>query len=336
MTQARRPCVRLARTFVSFSISAAALAGLRAAPLPDGLRLTSAANVTLRQTPTAGAPAVGQLPLGTELTDVGPPGMDKTWIRVRASDGREGWVMTSLTRRLDPIWRWTTYDQIIADRLARKGDGFPAAVELVTFIDRVLPEYTNPDGRAQVEYNRLRAIAAAVRAIPFNHGRREPYAAWLKSWSAVVVYDEPGGRWLMADTAIWSLHARSSKAPVADAVAWFAVTNGLGGECEGYLPCYVDWRNRLEGEYLRRHPDGRHADAAVAAVKGTIDRLSAPPRPREAFAFEPGRDCRDLTRSLDALGKAVGATRAEDKDAALASLATLGKFCSSDRDLSRR
>jgi hypothetical protein len=328
MTQHPRSSVSGTRyAFILVVSSAAAIAGLQAAPLPDGSRLTSVANVTLRQTPAPGAPAVGQLPLGTELADAGPPGMDKTWIRVRAADGLEGWVLANMTKRIDPVWRWTTYDEIVADRLARKGDGFPAAVELVNFIDRVAPEYTNPDGRAHIELDRMRALSAALSAIPAKGDRREPYASWLRSQSALVIYDEPGKRWLLSDKAIWELQARSSKTPSADPIAWLAVTNGLNGECEGYLPCYVDWRNRLEGEYLRRHPDGAHASDAVTSISRTVGQLAAPARPHEAFQFDRGRDCRDLTASLEALTKAVQVTRTADKETALTSLGSLKRLC---------
>ncbi len=328
MTQPRGPrALTQLFAFIFVSCSAAALDGLRAAPLSDGLRITAATNVTLRQTPAAGAPAVGQLPLGTEVTNVGPPGMDKTWIRVKAADGREGWLLSSLTRPIDPNWRWTTFDQIVVDRLARKGDGFPAAVELVSFIDRVSKEYTNPDGRAQIAWYRLRAVSAALAAIPFNHGRREPYATWLGGQASVATYDEPGGRWILSDKAIWDLHARSAKAPVADEIAWLAVTNGLGGECEGLLTCYLDWRNQLEGEYLRRHSEGRHAGEAVATIKRVVDRLTAPAKPGSAFDFDAKRDCRELGIKHDALANAVQSTRAPEKDAALASLAALKRVC---------
>jgi hypothetical protein len=307
-------------------ISAAAASGLRAAQLSDGLRITTAANVTLRQTPVAGASAVGQLPLGSEVVDVGPPGMDKTWVRVKDTAGREGWLQSSLTRRLDPTWRWTAYDAVVADRLARKGDGFPAAVELVAFIDRVLPEYTNAEGRAQMELSRLRAVSAALGAVPRRSADREPYASFLKSQSALVVFDEPGGRWMISDKAIWALHVKVARTPSAEPIAWLAVTNGLRGECEGYLPCYVDWRNQLEGEYLRRHPDGAHAGQAVSTITTVTERLAAPGK--SAFQFDRDRDCRDLNRSLEALTKAVQVSQTGGKDAALTGLGSLKKLCS--------
>lgn len=142
-----------------------------------------------------------------------------------------------------------------------------------------------------------------------------------------MVYDEPGGRWMVSSAAIWDLQARHARTSSADDIAWFAVTNGLGGECEGHLTCYLQWRDRLQGEYLRRQPGGRHAEEAVGAIKDLADLLVQPRKPNEAYEFDRARDCRDLTASIDALTAAVKATRAANRDAAIASLATLRKIC---------
>lgn len=330
MTRARRLITFASALILVFSTSIASRA---AAPdrIPSGIidstRITVAANTTLRALPSPTAEAVAQLPLGTELTDAGPAGLDKTWLRVKASDGREGWIVASLTKPLDPNWRWTTFDRIIADRLGRKGDGFPALVELVAFIERVAPEYTDPDGRARVEFSRLRATAAAAATIPFKGGSREPYASWLKARTSDVVYDEPGGRWMLNDRPIWAAHARAGSSPVTDDLAWFAVTNGLGGECEGYLPCYLNWRNRLQGEYLRLHPVGQHAEEAVGVIRETTDRLGAPAKPHEAYQFDRAKDCKEFGASMDALTAAVKGTRVANRDATLASLGALRQIC---------
>jgi len=142
-------------------------------------RITVAANVTLRALPSMTAAAVAQLPLGTELIDAGPADLDRTWLRVKIADGREGWLRGNLTKTIDPAWRWPAFDRLIAERLGRKGDGFAAQAELVAFIDRVAPEYTDPEGRARIDLARLRAIQAALGSMPFDAGRREPYAAWI-------------------------------------------------------------------------------------------------------------------------------------------------------------
>ena len=50
-----------------------------ASPQGDSTRITAAANVTLRVMPSPDAAAVTQLPLGTELVETGPAGLEKTW-----------------------------------------------------------------------------------------------------------------------------------------------------------------------------------------------------------------------------------------------------------------
>ena len=207
MTVSFRPFFFISAFVLVFASPIAARESGPASP-GDLLRITAAANVTLRALPAAGADAMAQLPLGTEVVNAGPSGLDKTWIRVKTSDAREGWVLASLTRPLDPVWRWPVFDGIIADRLGRKGDGFPAFVELIAFIERVTPEYSDPDGRARLELSRVRALSSALAAIPKSAGRREPYAAWLTSRKADVVYDEPGGRWMLNGPMIWERHAR--------------------------------------------------------------------------------------------------------------------------------
>lgn len=290
-------------------------------------RVTAAANITLRATPAPNATAIAQLPLGTELTDAGPAGLDKTWIRVRLADNREGWLLSNLTRPLDPIWRWPTFDRIISERLGRKGDGFAASAELVGFIERVAPEYTDPDGRGRIELARLRALSAALKSVPMTGGRREPYASWLTSRKTDVIYDEPGGQWILADVPIWEVHARQVKTTSADDIAWFAVMNGVAGECEGSVTCYMSVLNRTKGEYLRRHPAGTHAAEALASLRQTADLVSVPPRAGAAYEFDKKRDCRDLTTALDALTAAVQGTRSEGRDTTLASLAALKRMC---------
>jgi hypothetical protein len=309
-----------------FALLFAAPVPLASSPQGATARIVVAANVTLRALPSATAAPVAQLTLGTETTAAGPSGFDRTWVRVRLTDGREGWVLATLTRTLDPDWRWPTYDRIIEERLARKGDGFPALAELVAFVERVAPEYTDPDGRARVDLWRLRATAAAARAIP-SQWNREPYASWLKAHEGDVIRHELAGEWILSNQAILALHTRHAATSWADDLAWLAVTNGLTGECEGVLTCYLDGYNRLQGEYLRREPAGRHATEAVGAIKGLADLLLAPREPKQAYVFDAARDCRDLTAELDALAAAVKGTHADNRDAALARLADLRQLC---------
>ena len=300
---------------------------VRAGTQTDATRITSATNVTLRAMPAADATVIAQLPLGTELVDAGPAGLDKTWVRVRLADSREGWLLATMTRPLDPVWRWPTFDKIISDRLGRKGDAFPAAAELLAFIERVAPEYTDPDGRGRIELARLRAMASAAASLPRNAQRREPYAGWLAARKGDVVYDEPGGRWLVAGPTIWETHARQSATTSADDMAWFAVTTGVPSDCEGHITCYLDVHNRLHGEYLRRHPFGKRAAEAVSMIKGTADIVTAPMKSGAAYALDKKSECRNLTTTVDALTGALQGTRGPDRDAAIASLGRVRDLC---------
>ena len=332
-SRSRRPFVSASLSFILVvsSLIVCTLGAQAATPIPpignDTNRITAATNITLRATPAPDAVAIAQLPLGTELVDAGPAGLDKTWIRVRLADNREGWILSNLTRTLDPVWRWPTFDRIISERLGRKGDGFAASAELLAFIERVAPEYTDPDGRGRIELARMRAMAATLNTIPMSGNRREPYATWLASRKTEIVYDEPGGRWIFTPDALWNAHAQQFKTTSADEIAWFAIGNGLPGECEGSVACYLVARNRLHGEYLRRHPGGAHAAEAVVVLKDTADRLGAAPKAGAAYKFDKKTDCRDLTTAIDALTAAVQGTRVEGREAAVASLATLKRSC---------
>jgi len=319
---------RSVRALVSLlcGLSAGGVVAVRAAA-GDPIRITAVANLTLRAMPSADAPAVAQLPLGTEVTEAGPLGLEKTWLRVRLSDAREGWVQARLTLALDPAWPWPTFDEIIARRLGRRGDGFSANAELVAFIERVLPEYTDPEGRARVELSRLRALTTTLESLPAGGDRREPFASWLATRQREVVFDEPGAKWILASDAIWALHATQAGTSMADDIAWFAVATGIAGECEGRLPCYLDARNRLQGEYLRWHPGGRHAADAVGAIARTARALAAPSASRASYVFDRTTDCQAVVVSVDALAAAVKGSRVVSSEPALESLSAIRRGC---------
>ena len=126
----------------------------------------------------------------------------------------------------------------------------------------------------------------------------------------------------MRHDAGWRLHDRHRASSSADALAWQVVTGGIGGECEGYVPCYANVMNWLEGEYLRRHPAGAHVSEALTRVRDGLRQsmdLVAGPRPLDG-ALTPATDCEDLAAGLDPLlvamravtGPAAGAPEGRD------------------------
>ena len=309
----------------TLTLAALVAAGSTALAQSPPLRLIAASNVTVRQTPSVQAPAVTQLPLGTEVAEAGDADLDKTWVHVVTPDGKDGWVLARLTRRLDPFWKWQTQEQVITERLARRGDGFAARVELLEFIERVADSFSDPETRARMDLYRLQALQQVLSAVPSSHATREPYTSWFARYQTWTAPHEPAAAWRLTNDAIWKVHDSREGTTAADEIAWLAVTAGVGGECEGHLPCYVEWRNRLQGEYLRRHPAGAHVPEAVSGIAQTAARFDASPA---RYTFEPEQDCAPLTASLDALTSAIrSASAAPDREAALAALADIRERC---------
>jgi hypothetical protein len=321
MSRAARVCISLIVIFV-------VLPRVNVEGRLPPLRLIAAANVTVRKMPSAQAPVVAQLPLGTEVSEAGGADLDKTWVHIYTPDGKEGWVKASLTRPLDPATKAATQEKVIANRLTRNGDGFRAGVELVNFIERIADSFTDAESRARMDLYHLKALQQTLSAIPFNAAKREPYASWLNDHKEVAFYDEPGGEWMLNYDAIWKIHEARAKTSAADEIAWFSTTVGLGGECEGYLPCYFDARDRLLGQYLRTHPAGAHVNDAIAGIGETAILLSAPPGPGFAYEFDPAKDCSAVVASIDALRRAIeGAKTSPDREATLTSLAYVRRKC---------
>jgi len=318
----RRPfTVLFALFFAVFAIEP--IAGRTA----DAVRITAATNITMREAPNATAPVLAYLPLGTEVIEAAPMGMDKTWLLVRLPDNRQGWVLANLTRPLEPSRRWTTIERIVTERLGRQGDSFAAIVEVASFIERVSGAIPESEMAARFDLYRLRALNAALAVVGKGQGTAEPYVTWLGSYSNLFVYDEPARRWMLSNAAVWKIHDLHPTTAAGDDIAWIATTTGLPGECRGSLTCYVQTLNRLHGEYLRKYPAGRHAAEAVDAIKTTADRLTSTTGSKLLYSLDRTRDCGTLSGTLDELRTAVTSTSAPPKDAALQSLATLRGLC---------
>jgi hypothetical protein len=322
MTAARHPLPGLLITLAIAAATTAVAAGAH-----DAVRMTAGTNLTLRQTPNADAPVIAFLPIGTEVTESGPAGMDKTWLRVRLVDNREGWLLANLTRVVEPGRRTATVEGIVVDRLGRRGDGPPATIELADFIEREASSVSEPQTSARFDLYRLRAVSCVLTTIRLNLGKRDPYLSWLDRHKALIAYDEPGGRWILSNAAIWQIHDQHPDAAAADEIAWLAATNGLAGECGGKLVCYVDALNKLHGEYLRRHPTGRHADEAVAKIKDASTQLGAPGIAHPLYVFDKSRDCAPLLKAVDGLSAAISASSGAGKTEAGQSVNGLRSAC---------
>ena len=224
----------------------------------------------------------------------------------------------------------TAIESVIRERLSdrERGDAaFHEAAELVDLIERTAAGLTKQEDRARFAFYRLRAMKNAIDAID-----DEPSAAarqWIAAHDAEMAYNEFGARWMLNPAFVLSTHDTYRKTAAADDIAWLFVENGIAGECEGYVPCYVGWQNLLNGEYLRRYPRGRHADSSAVDVarslNGVMDNLEA--SPAVLREFDPARHCRDLHENLDPLVAAIRASRSTRKSDALAAVDRFARLC---------
>jgi len=276
--------------------------------------ITSASNVRLRSAPGTDAATVAMLPLGTELSLTSPDRMEG-WIPVRTlgEEAQQGWVDGSLILPVSAATYPDVVAGLIAGRLAREGDGFGARVELLDLIESALQRDWSPDDAAHLELQRLRALQGVLATIPFRRLRwEEPVREWVASRSDEIRYNEPGGHWIIRHELILALDDEHRSTDAADEIAWFAVTNGLGGECEGHLVCYMQWVDKLQGEYLRREPGGRYVEEAAARVRWVVGDDFSPVEPTRYF-FDPERECGALAAVIASLESAVSNSSVSDR-----------------------
>lgn len=180
--------------------------------------------------------------------------------------------------------------------------GYPLKARVTAFDERErqLAAARGVEARGQAALEWLQALKGLLAAVPIERTDDPIYRTWLDAHDVLVVYSEPADEWLIQDDVVWTLHDEHRNSAAADEIGWIAVTNGLSGECEGHIPCYAYSLNHLEGEYLRRHPNGRHRVEALeqigAALRSVVDDLLSR-QDRSDFLKIPD-DCADLSASL--------------------------------------
>ena len=202
-------------------------------------------------------------------------------------------------------------EQEAVQALRADAKSFPSLAALVARLQAGSERAPDAEQRGRLALLWLRSVRSLLATIPFDAPAGERHREWVERHEAVVVYSEPAGRWLIIPDVVWRAHAVHKPTQSAEAIAWFAVENGYPGECEGYIPCYANIMNWLDGEYLRRHPGGGHASEAVARVQASLAqavRLLAGKTPEDYL--NPRTDCGDLKAGLVPLRAAITASNA--------------------------
>jgi SH3 domain-containing protein len=302
-------------------------------------RITNGTNVRLRAAPQSTAAIMVELLLGTELAVLAQSGVaSESWLRVRTNDGREGWLLGRLTTPIDSAHYLQTIERITKEQLAAhakvSATSFEARLQLFDLIERTSKRSGDRDAVARLALLRLYSLQDVLGRIPIRESQltadsHDRYQRWLRAHLDESRYDEPAGSWMVDPEHVKLVHDEYPDTAVGDDIGWFYVTNGLFGECEGDVPCYVGRTNELEGWYLRTHPMGNHADDANAqlAVKlnGAMDNLKR--FPRVLAEFDPRKRCGELHASLDPLRAAVSASTSGRKGEAVAAIDRFAQLC---------
>jgi hypothetical protein len=312
-----------------------ALAAAHAGAAGDERRITNASSVRLRSAPVTNASIAAELPLGTELIALERKDAADPWYRVQSDDGRNGWVLGRWTTPLDPGRRDQTIESIVLARLSRRspvrgdGESFSTRLQLFDLIERTAARLKDGEAQARFALYRLRSLNDVALGVPFGRSDSDPYRSWIRAHREEVAYDEPGGSWMVDASYVMQTHEKYRDTAAADDIAWFLVTNGVRGECEGDVPCYIDKQNQLNGQYLRWHPHGRYVDESNADIarrlNGVMDNLRAFPLVLQEF--DPGTRCGELHTSLDPLVAVVTATTSARKAEALAAADRFTQLC---------
>src|SRR5262245_17136009 len=166
-------------------------------------RMTIASAVRLRSAPNLTASVIDTLPIGILLDDAEPSGVAQQvngrkdyWYKVRTPGNKEGWVLGSLTRVVDPKRLDNAYVELTRKRLGPTAGKleFSDWVDLAAFCKRAAATVKAGEARGELELGYLRATSNALTYIPdeWRESLVGPYGSFVDSMGKTVYYDELG------------------------------------------------------------------------------------------------------------------------------------------------
>jgi len=302
-------------------------------------RMVVATNVVCRAEAGRSGTPVASLDLAERLTvrrttTVGPDTMDTADTADTAD--MAGWLLVDSPHRYGECWVYapltTPYDPgrpedalAAVARHALEADG--ARSEDWVRVENLLrepPFGIDVDASSELSLLELQVIDGALSTIDRWVVDRDPLKrAWILSHADVVRANEPGGNGYVERAEYWELHDRFADTEWADELAWQAASQPVGGDCEGFLNCYL--QRMLEGvaEYWGRHPAGAHVSDAVAEARDrariVVERACGGPESEVSIEI------------LDELRESLGPVAEEAKRPFLSDLDAIERRCRSVR-----
>lgn len=241
-------------------------------------RISTTSGIRLRSAADAGAAEVAKIDVGIILTvlEKSPSpqtigGKEDFWYRVRTPDNAEGWLFGAFTAEWDPAREMEIVRTFAHPTITADPPQFPELADLVKMLTK--RGAASKDQAVMTEMNllRYRAIARAAEAVPREKQGEAPYKQWIAAQGDQLIYSEVGAAWYVNVEQLWYMESANHELPIAEEIAWYAANAPLTGECEGLLDCELSLLKVTYVQYLDRHPNGAHAEAALQAITNALD-----------------------------------------------------------------
>jgi hypothetical protein len=230
--------------------------------------------VNMRSKSKRNARRVGQLKFGTVVKELARSNRQEKigstkdyWYQIEKSNGKKGWIFGTLSIPFDAKQKGEIYLQIAQKRLQEKLNR-SNQIDLLNFLTRAKEEVQFPAETVELALLHLSSLQKTLEQLDMDKQNKPPLAAWLKKQEQeeLIFYNEIGGNWIINADVFWRLHEAYYPLPVAESIAWAGANAPLGGECENFLECSLEWTNRTTAKYLKYHPTGKYAEEALEQI----------------------------------------------------------------------
>lgn len=298
---------------------------IQSKPAPQQSLIVSGFNVYARENPSATATVIDQLIFGVIVRATNRSESEETiadrkafWHKVVLPNGKTGWIFGAFLKVFETARRENIYKQITAEKFKVPLRSFDENRELYEFLTKAQSEVKTPGVAAQIGLWRLLALKNTLGVIPFDNLNQPPYKDFAQQNSLNVVYNEPGGQWLVRSDRFWSLAKRYANLPIGEKIAWEAANNGLPGECEGYLNCYLYLLRVTYGEYLERYPKGAHSAESLKLIEDSLQPIVEDAEKKQIYnAPVDVSDRAEFYKSVSELRTIISRTGFFEKEAVL-------------------
>lgn len=279
--------------------------------LQEKSRIITASAVRVRSNPQTSSTEITKLSVGTVVKEIGKSErkekvgqQEDFWYQVVLSDGKQGWVFGAFTDPFDQANKEKIYINLLNERLKAK-TSFNDQIDMVNFLEQVVREIKSPNVLAELELGQILILQKSLESIPPDKEDSGEYKSWLKKQKSKIFYDDIQGIWLVDKALFTELHKKYASLPIGDRIIWEEVNSPLGGECEGFIECYIRTISVTNGKYLSLYPQGEHSEEAIKSIFDELNTyLEDLKRPQPTYTFPESEEMRKhLQESLGELRK---------------------------------